>query len=262
MIPSAYLVEWRSHVPWKTSDMVEQDLLISRAIADIFSHPNLGRQLAFRGGTAMHKLFLESPRRHSEDIDLVQVEPGPIGPIFDALRDVLAPWLGKPARKTGPGMAALTCRVPAESDPTRRLRLRAEINTREHLAVLGLTARRFAMRSRWHTAECDVQTYAPEEIMATKLRALYQRRKGRDLFDLWLGLNSGMGEPVTIVDVFRQYMAHEGRRVAADAFVENLEDKLRNPSFLGDLAPLVPADLRYDARAAGDQVREVLLSLL
>ena len=63
--------------------MVEQDLLISRAIADIFSHGGLKQSLAFRGGTALHKLFLETPRRYSEDIDLVQVNTGPIGPVCE-----------------------------------------------------------------------------------------------------------------------------------------------------------------------------------
>jgi len=262
MIPNAYLVEWRSHVPWKTTDMVEQDLLISRAIADIFAHPELERLLAFRGGTAIHKLFLGTPRRYSEDIDLVQVEGGPIGPIFDGLRDVLSPWLGEPARKTGPGVATLTYRVPAESDPARRLRLKVEINTREHFTVLGLATRAFAVESRWYTARCDVQTYAPAEVMATKLRALYQRRKGRDLFDLWLGLNEGMGEASVIVGTFQRYMEHEGSKVSASKFAENLEAKLANPSFLGDLDPLVLDELEYDARAAAEQVRKTLLSLL
>jgi len=262
MIPNAYLVEWRNHVPWKTTDMVEQDLLISRAIADIFAHSELGRMLAFRGGTALHKLFLDRPRRYSEDVDLVQVEGGPIGPIFDGLRDVLSPWLGEPGRKTGPGVATLTYRVPAESDPARRLRLKVEINTREHFTVLGLATRAFAVESRWHAARCDVQTYAPAEILATKLRALYQRRKGRDLFDLWLGLNEGLGEASVIVDTFKQYMEHEGAKVSASAFVENLEAKLENPSFVGDLEPLVPGELEYDVRRAAEEVRETLLTLL
>ena len=56
MIPTAYLIEWQAHTPWKTADMIEQDLLISRAITDIFSHPDLKSRLAFRCGTALHKL--------------------------------------------------------------------------------------------------------------------------------------------------------------------------------------------------------------
>ncbi|MGH2469017.1 MAG: nucleotidyl transferase AbiEii/AbiGii toxin family protein [Chloroflexota bacterium] len=43
------------------------------------------------------------------------------------------------------------------------------------------------MKSPWFTGSADVPTFALEELLGTKLRALYQRRKGRDLFDLVLG---------------------------------------------------------------------------
>lgn len=52
---------------------MEQDLVISRALVEIFSVPHLASSLAFRGGTALHKLFLRPAARYSEDIDLVQV---------------------------------------------------------------------------------------------------------------------------------------------------------------------------------------------
>jgi len=60
---------------------VEQDLIICRAMCDLFNHPQLKGRIAFRGGTAINKLLFEKPLRYSEDIDLVQVQPGPIGEI-------------------------------------------------------------------------------------------------------------------------------------------------------------------------------------
>jgi predicted nucleotidyltransferase component of viral defense system len=77
---------------------VEQDLIICRALVEIFSHPDLADNLAFRGGTALFKLHLP-PVRYSEDIDLVQVHPGPIGAVMSALQEKLNPWLGNPKRK-------------------------------------------------------------------------------------------------------------------------------------------------------------------
>ena len=77
---------------------LEQDLIISRALVEIFNHPLLAESLAFRGGTALFKLHL-APMRYSEDIDLVQVHPAPIGPVMDALQEKLNSWLGKPRRK-------------------------------------------------------------------------------------------------------------------------------------------------------------------
>ncbi len=78
MIPRDYITEWRTEVPWVQDFQVEQDLVISRALVDIFSHPLLSQALAFRGGTALYKLHLRPPARYSEDIDLVQINAEPI----------------------------------------------------------------------------------------------------------------------------------------------------------------------------------------
>lgn len=67
MIPRAYIVEWRSQAPWKTDAHVEQDLILSRALLEIFSDDFLRSALAFRGGTALHKLHLAPAARYSED---------------------------------------------------------------------------------------------------------------------------------------------------------------------------------------------------
>lgn len=103
MIPRDYITEWRAQAPWVQDFQVEQDLVISRALVEIFAHPLLGESLAFRGGTALYKLHLKPPARYSEDIDLVQVHSGPAGPAMDALRAVLDPWLGAPRWKQSKG---------------------------------------------------------------------------------------------------------------------------------------------------------------
>lgn len=68
MIPSDTVVAWAVQRPWPTPEQVEQDLLLSRAICAIADHPYLGEELAFRGGTAFHKLHLAQPLRYSEDL--------------------------------------------------------------------------------------------------------------------------------------------------------------------------------------------------
>jgi len=73
MIPVAFITEWRKHAPWSQDAWVEQDLVISRALVEIFRVPAVAERLAFCGGTALHKLHLSPAVRYSEDIDLVQV---------------------------------------------------------------------------------------------------------------------------------------------------------------------------------------------
>ena len=132
MIPRDYITEWRAEAPWIDDAQVEQDLVISKALVDIFSHPVLCNALAFRGGTALYKLHLKPPARYSEDIDLVQVDAGPAGELMDALREALNPWLGDPRWKQTEGRVTFTYRFDSEDKPPLPLKLKVEMNTREH----------------------------------------------------------------------------------------------------------------------------------
>jgi len=93
----------RGHAPWKLDAQVDQDLVISRALVEIFRAPGLADSLAFRGATALYKLHLLPPARYSEDIDLVQVTPGSIGPTLKGIRaGPLRPLVRSEAGRFGP----------------------------------------------------------------------------------------------------------------------------------------------------------------
>ena len=262
MIPRHFIEAWEDQAPWSHVSMVEQDLIICRAVVEIFSDPLLAGALAFRGGTALHKLHLPPATRYSEDIDLVQVSAGPIGPVFDALRGRLEPWLGKPKREFGPGVVTMTFRMTSEGPPPEPMRLKIEINSREHFAELGTARRPFAVESRWFEGACEVVTFALEEMLGSKLRALYQRRKGRDLFDLWLGLTRGGAAPDRIVSCFRRFMVASDATVSAAEFRQNLEREFGDRVFRDDLGPLLRPDVQYDVETAGRLVATELVNRL
>lgn len=259
MIPLDYITQWRSRAPWQQISQVEQDLIICRALVDIYSHPVAAANLVFRGGTALFKLHLP-PARYSEDIDLVQKEPGPIGPIMDAVQEKLNPWLGEPKRKQSEGRVALIWRV--ESEEGLPLRLKVEINSREHFTVLGYQQSHFSMTSRWYSGSASITSYSKNELLGTKLRALYQRKKGRDLFDLWHAAGTIPINPESVVSCFLQYLEHEQHRISRAGFEINLFEKLDDPRFLDDMAPLLTSTTSWDAKAAGLYVLEVLAPLM
>ena len=111
----------------------------------MYSDPVLAEGLAFRGGTALHKLFLTLPVRYSEDIDLVQVRAGPAGKLMNRVRDVLVPWLGTPQWKQSERRVTFVFRFNSEHIPSMQLRLKVEINTREHFAAFGSTKRAYSV---------------------------------------------------------------------------------------------------------------------
>ena len=114
MIPKTYLTEWAHVVPWQEDRQIEQDLIITIALARLYINPILRNSLAFRGGTALNKLFFKNPTRYSEDIDLVQTISEPIGPTTKLIRTALDPFLGKPSGTSSFGRITLTYRVTGE----------------------------------------------------------------------------------------------------------------------------------------------------
>lgn len=262
MIPADFITEWRSRAPWADSSQVEQDLVISRALVELFTHPRVAGSLAFRGGTALHKLCLQQPGRYSEDIDLVQMEPEPIGDVLDALRSKLDPWLGEPKRKFGHGRVTATYRFESTFLPVQRMRLKVEINTREHFSVLGWEAKRFEVQSRWFSGEAAVTTYALEEMLGTKLRALYQRKKGRDLFDLWWADRHAEVDFDRLVRCFIGYVEKAGQRITRAELEANLAGKLADPLFTADLEPLLAPGVAWDRAAAAHLLAVRLAPLL
>ena len=262
MIPRDYITEWRQSAPWVDDAQIEQDLVISRALVELFSNPTIAKALAFRGGTALYKLHVTPALRYSEDIDLVQVRAESAGPLMDALHAVLDPWLGAPRWKQTEGRVTFVYRFSSEATPPLPMRLKVEINTREHFAVHGFIEHEFAVASRWFSGRCRIPTYTLDELLATKLRALYQRRKGRDLFDLEAGLNQSGVDPARIVDAFLRYMDHGGHRISRAQFQQNLDAKLADATFMADMSPLLADGQRWDPIRAATRVSgELILRL-
>lgn len=254
MIPKDFITAWRAQAPWRLDAHVEQDLIISRAIFDIFSVPDLANSLLFRGGTALYKIHISPPARYSEDIDLVQVRAEPIGEILDRVRAVLDPWLGEPRRVFKQGRSNLVYRFESEEAPPLKLKLKIEVNTREHFNVLGVEHIPFEVMNPWFSGAVSVSTYALDELLCTKLRALYQRKKGRDLFDLWYAMKQGMVDPSRLLACFERYMAADERTVTRAQFEANLAEKRQHPGFREDVKPLLRPGLSWDFEVAMDSV--------
>lgn len=233
MIDEAAITAWGVTAPWVTRAQVEQDLLLSRLIVEIASHPYLGLELVFRGGTCLHKLHLGQARRYSEDLDYVRSTATGIGPMTTALTS-LGEQLGFEVRTSVGRHPKVFFRT--EATDGSRLRLKIEVNTYERSPAEPLVLVPFAVSSAWFTGEGQVRTFTPAELVATKIRALYQRKKGRDLFDLWLALTEMGLTGAALVAAFGPYRP-DGLTTATA--VANLRRKLDDSEFRDDLLPLV-----------------------
>ncbi|MDR3572361.1 MAG: nucleotidyl transferase AbiEii/AbiGii toxin family protein [Anaerolineaceae bacterium] len=260
MIPTSYLQEWSAQAPWPDLQQVEQDLIICRALCDLFNSPALANKITFRGGTAINKLLFKQPLRYSEDIDLVQAQSEPIGATVDAIREALS-WLGKCSREQAGHSIHLVFRFTPESAPNAKLKLKVEINTREHGSLLGIRRYPFAVESSWYQGQANVASFEPEELFATKLRALLQRRKNRDLFDLNEGLKQLEMAPDTLIACFEHYLKLEGKPITRAAAEQRMLEKLTR-SLTEDIGPLLSAGVRFNDDEAIDAFEKVWTELI
>ncbi len=244
MIPLAHLQAWSARAPWPDLRQIEQDLIISRALCDLFNAPALSGKIAFRGGTAIHKLLFARPLRYSEDIDLVQTKAEPIGPTIDAIRHALS-WLGPCKRESAGHSMHLVFKFEPETAPKTTLKLKVEINTREHQSLLGTRMFPFAVENDWYQGRTEIASFAPEELFGTKLRALLQRRKNRDLFDLHQGLAQIALAPEKLVASLEHYLALEGKPITRAVAEQRMLEKLGR-SLTEDIAPLLPRGVRFN----------------
>ncbi|KTD83106.1 nucleotidyl transferase AbiEii/AbiGii toxin family protein [Legionella waltersii] len=262
MIPRRFITQWRANAPWAFEHQIEQDLIISRALVELFNDPVIANSVAFRGGTSLYKLFVENPARYSEDIDLVQIHSKPIGPVLDAIRSHLDVWLGKPNSKRSQGRVTLIYRYLAEGMPAIPMRLKIEINTQEHFTVLGHHQKIFSVTSDWFNGKASILTFHLNELLGTKLRALYQRKKGRDLFDLWYIDGQLPCDHNESVSIFQHYLKQQNLSITKAQFEENLIQKLSSELFIKDMDPLLVPDLQWSVQKAAALVNEKFISYL
>lgn len=255
MIRRSDIVQWGVAHPWQNENQVEQDLLLSRAMVEIANDPLMGRELVLRGGTAFHKLFLPKPYRYSEDLDFVRTTGGGIGEVMKRLTS-MGSELGFEVRtKMGMYPKVMWRFAFADGVPGK---IKLEINTFERSPMMELTTRCHAVENPFFSGAADIPTFQPEELVATKLRALYQRKKGRDLYDLWLALTVLELDPEKIVAA---YPAYRPEGVSGEDLAENLCLKLVDPEFRTDVLAMIRADApAYDPDVAGELVESELLS--
>ena len=260
MIPRAHIIEWQKNAPWKNNSQIEQDMVIERALIELFSNDMIRENLAFRGGTALHKIFLKPQARYSEDIDLVQIKAGPINPVMQEIRKAMSFMGMKRNTKQNLRMNTIVYRFDTEIPPVINSRLKIEINSREHFSVFGWKNVNHEHKSSWFSGSTEIVSYELEELLGTKLRALYQRSKGRDLFDLYYSLINQNPDCDKIIFCFKKYMElYNGGALKGRELLMNLDEKMQDTDFIGDIKALLRPEIDYDVNRAYELVKSEII---
>ncbi|MEK7466469.1 MAG: nucleotidyl transferase AbiEii/AbiGii toxin family protein [Planctomycetota bacterium] len=268
----------QTQVPWPDLRQVEQDLLLSRSIVALFGDPFLRGQIAMRGGTVLHKVHLAPASRYSEDIDLVVVGDRPETHVRAAIKRVLADVLGAPVRRALEAIRLavrnaarpsrilrLTWQIDSVADSRHALNVVVEANVSERTPFRPVVDMQFGVNFRNASLDTVVRSFDIHEMLGTKMRALFQRYRGRDLFDLYWALREPGGahiDPREVIESFLYYMRLEGTPVSRRAFLKELDLRLADAGFCADMNSLLRTGLTYDPQQAGKVIRERLIARL
>lgn len=178
---------------------LEKDYVLTLIVQQIYAEENWRQTLIFKGGTALHKLYLH--RRLSLDLDFTAREPIDLEKIRPSLEVSEIDAQIKDAHQYDD---ALTIDRLAFVGPLQHSNsVKIDISFREQIQLVP----RQMMLTTIYGLSFPVTCMALEEILAEKIRAALMRRTPRDYFDLWL--------------IFRQ----DG--IAFDALPELVRAKLR-----------------------------------
>lgn len=261
MIKERFLLEWAQQFPWRRGEQVEQDLLISRTVVAIYSDPYLAERLAWRGGTALYKLYLTPQPRYSEDIDLVLIHPEPIGPILDRLREVTSFIPDKQAK--GKRFSHILKLRFVSEEGAIPCRIKVEINCNEHFTELGFAKVPFKVESSWFSGACEVTAYRFEEMLGTKFNAVFGRKKTRDLFDMDCVFKHSSPDVETVLRCWRRYKSELGEDLPSwREFVLNVEAKLKDPEYRHGMDNLLRPGVTFDPDSAWKLMQERIVDRL
>ena len=150
----------------------------------------------------------------------------------------LEPWLGRARFDQSPVAPKFRFRVDAEDGSGVPIRLKVEINTREIQAFDDPTSLPLKIDNPWFSGEAAISTFSREEMLATKLRALLQRDRGRDLYDLAHALEVFENLDIArMVEMFGRYLDLSGQTISRAQAQERMFAKLAQSAPLARRAP-------------------------
>jgi len=266
LIDKREIIEF-SHEFSLSPDVVEKDYTLGWVLAGIANHPALGSQWVFKGGTCLKKCYFET-YRFSEDLDftLSDYEQLDKGFLADALGEI-SDWVYE---SSGVELPRGDIRIEIFRNPRGNISAQGRISYRGPLQRRGnlprikldLTADEILVmepvaRDVYHPYAdrpedpIRVHCYSFEETFAEKIRALAERGRPRDLYDVVniFRHDELRPDPATVLDVLKKKCSFKEIAVPDKELFENepLRDELVADweSMLGHQLPALPPFEKY-----------------
>ncbi|MCY4562100.1 MAG: nucleotidyl transferase AbiEii/AbiGii toxin family protein [Flavobacteriaceae bacterium] len=261
LIKKEQIIEWSEKEKFQDDKHAEKDLYIE-SLLKLFSFSKwLLKHLIFKGGTALHKMHFEKSLRFSEDIDFEHKGNQDIGRTLNEMKLIFGKANLNIEINRNKNNYEILCSYPSHTT-TKPGKLKIEISDREDFSVLGYTQKRLHLNNVCFSSDIMMNTYNINEILSQKTRALYQRDKGRDLYDLYVSRLHPDFDMKKIAQCFIRHMTvkKDGKAITniptAENFIKRLKRKEKAPHFLRDVHGVLKTDVEYNQKHAFEWIKE------
>jgi predicted nucleotidyltransferase component of viral defense system len=245
------VVEWGIR-----EDVIEKDYAIGWFLWGIGSEPALKDKWIFKGGTCLKKCFLET-YRFSEDLDFTVLPGGPLRP--DELKPIIGNVLTRVSDESGidftvslPRLREREGGLSAEGRIYYRGPRGAPMPASIKLDLSGTekVVRPVVIRPIAHPFSDElpppgeIRCYSVEELLAEKIRALGERCRPRDLYDVvnLYRRDDFQADPRVVVSILREKCRLRGIPVPTFGRIETSEAR---PELFSEWENMLGHQLQY-----------------
>ena len=233
IIDTATALGLRPHV-------IEKDYVLGWLLWGIHNHPALSASWAFKGGTCLKKCFFDT-YKFSEDLDFTLTDPAHIDEAF--LKSAFAEigeWIYEETGIAFPadfqrfeifenprGQAScqgwIGYQGPISKSGKSMPRIKLDLTADERIVLPPVQSPVFHSYSDAPAEGIVIQSYAYEEAFAEKVRALAERTRPRDLYDVVNLFRNADARPAAaaLLDILRQKCEYKGIGIPVLADLEH-----------------------------------------
>ena len=235
----------------------ELDYRLVKVLEALYRDDFLSERLCMKGGTAINKLYLGETSRLSVDLDFNHV--GPKEEVLKERRDVRERIVELLTKQDDSYVihserryeqTRIKVRYKTVAGPIRSFKI--EISHVERFPIVSL------VKKQVKTPEglADVITYTLEELTATKLRALLERFKGRDIYDLYF-ISQLKPDPTVTRKMFLYYFYRARKVFNPKVHYKNLTKRYESGNYTDDVSAFIKPTVTFDlANAAKDVISQ------
>ena len=232
----------------------ELDYRLVKTLEALYSDDFLSKRLCMKGGTAINKLYLAETSRLSVDLDFNHLgSKEEVQKEKRAVRELIMELLKKQDNSYDVhyerpyGLTRIKARYKTVGVPIQNFKI--EISHVERFPIIS------PLKKKIKTPDglADVVTYTLEELTATKLRALLERFKGRDIYDLFF-ISQLKPDPTVIRKMFLYYFYRSRKVFNPNVHYKSLVRRYESGNYADDVSAFVKPTVTFDLNTAAKEV--------